>query len=46
MFDSRIQFPTITFDILSHLADRETTDGRYIHVIYIILAFVTCHQLT
>ena len=31
MFDSRIQFPTNTFDILSDLADRETTDGRYIY---------------
>ena len=32
MFNSRIHFRTNTFDILSHLADRETTDGRYIHV--------------
>ena len=51
MFNSRIHFRTNTFDILSHLADRETTDGRYIHVrlltyFHIILAFVTCHQLT
>ena len=32
MFNSRIHFRTNTFDILSHLADRQTTDGRYIHV--------------
>ena len=32
MFNSRIHFRTNTFDILSHLADRETTDGQYIHV--------------
>ena len=32
MFSSRIHFRTNTFDILSHLADRETTDGRYIHI--------------
>jgi hypothetical protein len=32
MFNSRINFPTNSFDILSHLADRETTDVRYIHV--------------
>ena len=32
MFNSRIHFRTNTFDILSHLSDRETTDGRYIHV--------------
>ena len=31
MFNSRIHFRTNTFDILSHLADRETTDARYIH---------------
>jgi hypothetical protein len=28
MFNSRIHFRTNTFDILSHLGDRET-DGRY-----------------
>jgi hypothetical protein len=32
MFNSRIHFRTNTFDILSHLADRETTDDLYIHV--------------
>ena len=32
MFKSCIHFRTNTFDILSHLADRQTTDGRYIHV--------------
>ena len=32
MFNSRIHFRTNTFDILSHLADRQTTDARYIHV--------------
>jgi hypothetical protein len=32
MFNSRIHFPTNTFDILSHLADRQTTNDRYIHV--------------
>jgi hypothetical protein len=32
MFNSRIHFRTNTFDILSHPADRETTDGQYIHV--------------
>jgi hypothetical protein len=32
MFNSRIHFRTNTFDILSHLADRETTDARYIHI--------------
>jgi hypothetical protein len=30
--NSRIHFRTNTFDIWSHLADMETTDGRYIHV--------------
>ena len=32
MFNSRIHFRTNTFDILSHLADWQTTDARYIHV--------------
>ena len=31
MFNSRINFRANTFDILSHLADRQTTDGRNIH---------------
>jgi hypothetical protein len=29
---SRIHFRTNTFDIWSHLADRETTDARYIYI--------------
>jgi hypothetical protein len=41
MFNSRINFRTNTFDILSHLADRETTDGRYIHVRYIHVRLLT-----
>ena len=32
MFNSRIHFRTNTFDILSHLADRQTTDARYIYM--------------
>jgi hypothetical protein len=33
MFSSPIHFRTNTFDILSHLADRQTTDGSiYVHV--------------
>jgi hypothetical protein len=43
MLSSRIHFRTNTFDILSHLADKETTDGRYIHVRPLTYsAFVTC----
>jgi hypothetical protein len=31
MFSSRIHFRTNTFEVLSHLANRQTTDGRNIH---------------
>ena len=43
MFSSRIHFRTNTFDILSHLANRQTTDGRNIHACATVDLFSYTH---